>query len=239
MLNSFVVLKKPMGPPSGPLTRFCPLLRSSKVVSPSIFLKRGNGTSLFFHPVGVTPLPATRSINTTPARQMKEFTESLLSDDDDEVEVEFDEDSGDDTDDDDDDERVSGDMVRQFMKYIDLIVENIDLLKNTCGRVEAVEKSRSYAKKGDDALYVRVEMAGLCKEDVKVSVEKNYLVIKGEEKNGGIDEKRMIYDGKVKMDTEVYKVEEIKAEMKDGVLKVVVPKLKEEERKDIIKVQID
>ncbi|PIA51251.1 hypothetical protein AQUCO_01100236v1 [Aquilegia coerulea] len=212
MLNPTVVLKKPpMGPPSsGLLTRFCPPLRFPLVISSPIVLKRATH----------------RSIITTPtSRQIKELTESLLSDDIEEV----DEDS---SDDEEEEEDVSPDLVRKFMKYINLIVE-------TSGSV-GLEKSRNYTIKGDDAFYIRAEMPGLSKEDVKITVDKNFLVIKGEEKKeAGVEKKRITYDGKVKLETELYKVDEIKAEMKNGVLKVVVPKLMEEERKDIIQVKID
>lgn len=39
--------------------------------------------------------------------------------------------------------------------------------------------------------------------------------------------------------TRKYNVAAIKAEMKNGVLKIIVPKLKDEERQDVLHVQID
>ncbi|KAK8285190.1 hypothetical protein V6Z12_D08G207800 [Gossypium hirsutum] len=58
-------------------------------------------------------------------------------------------------------------------------------------------------REDNNALYIRIEMPGLSKEDVKISVD------------------------------------EIKAEMKNGVLKVVVPKVKEDERKDVYQVTVE
>ncbi|KAF6140098.1 hypothetical protein GIB67_001839 [Kingdonia uniflora] len=55
-------------------------------------------------------------------------------------------------------------------------------------------------KESEDVLHFRIDMPGLGKENVKASVKENTLIIKGE-------------------------VDEIKAEMKNGVLKVFVPKL--------------
>lgn len=45
-----------------------------------------------------------------------------------------------------------------------------------------MERSRRAwdVKEEDDALYVRIDLPGLGKEDVKVSVEWNTLIIKGE-----------------------------------------------------------
>nr|AEI61933.1 putative small heat shock protein [Triticum aestivum] len=39
--------------------------------------------------------------------------------------------------------------------------------------------------------------------------------------------------------SDVYRMDQIKAEMKNGVLRVVVPKVKEEERKDVFEVNVD
>ncbi|XP_050224595.1 heat shock 22 kDa protein, mitochondrial-like [Mercurialis annua] len=94
----------------------------------------------------------------------------------------------------------------------------------------------------DDALNLRIEMPGLAKEDVNVSMEQNTLVIKGEEpKESGRDEESgKKYCGKFDLVPEkLYKGGEIKAEMKNGVLKVVVPKVKEEERGNVVHVKVE
>ncbi|PIA35687.1 hypothetical protein AQUCO_03500203v1 [Aquilegia coerulea] len=85
-------------------------------------------------------------------------------------------------------------------------------------------------------------MPGLGKEDVKVMIEKNNLVVKGEEKQEETSydgEKGRKYCCKIKFEPELFKIKKIKAEMKDGLLKVVLPMLKEEERKDIIHIKVD
>ncbi|KAJ4756743.1 Heat shock 22 kDa family protein [Rhynchospora pubera] len=95
------------------------------------------------------------------------------------------------------------------------------------------------ARENNDALYLRVDMPGLGKENVKVWAEQNTLVIKGEgEKETGEDDTGRKYGGRIDLPTEHYKMDQIKAEMKNGVLKVVVPKVKAEERRDVFEVKI-
>ncbi|KAF5179688.1 Heat shock protein [Thalictrum thalictroides] len=189
------------------------------------------------------------------------MSDSLSSDDDDD-----DDDEGEDQDSDDEYDDRSLDVVRKFMKYVDQLVDqkrdvkslgkvedsddddepSVELVRQYMKYMDKLmqkrdgEKSGNYIKEDDEAVYVRTEMPGLSKEDVKVTVEKNLLVVKGKErKEAGDDEKGMNYNGKFKLETELYKIDKIKAEMKNGVLMVVVPKLKEEERKDIIQVKVD
>ncbi|KAF9600497.1 hypothetical protein IFM89_009946 [Coptis chinensis] len=83
---------------------------------------------------------------------------------------------------------------------------------------------------------------GIGKEDVKVSVEDDILSIKGEEpKEAEGDNVRAanIYSLKFVTPSELYKVYQIKAEMKNGVLMVIVPKVKyEETRKNVVQVNV-
>lgn len=87
-------------------------------------------------------------------------------------------------------------------------------------------------------------MPGLGKEEVRVKVEQNTLVIKGEsrEEEEGEEEEEEIdrrrYSSRIDLPPSWYKIEDIKAEMKNGVLKVMVPKVKGEERQDLFVVPI-
>ena len=108
------------------------------------------------------------------------------------------------------------------------------------GRLDVVAVS----KQDDDAVYLKVSMPGLGKEHVKVLAEQNILVIKGEgEKepwDGDKDDAAVpMYSRRIEMPADAYKMDKIKAEMKNGVLRVTVPKVKEEERKDVFQVKIE
>ncbi|KAK9277772.1 hypothetical protein L1049_007319 [Liquidambar formosana] len=95
-------------------------------------------------------------------------------------------------------------------------------------------------REDNDGLFLRMDMPGVSKEQVKVSVEQNTLIIRGEgEKEAEEEESGRRYSSRIDLPPNLYKIDEIKAEMKNGVLKVVVPKVKEEERKDVFQVKID
>ncbi|XP_043703811.1 heat shock 22 kDa protein, mitochondrial-like [Telopea speciosissima] len=86
-------------------------------------------------------------------------------------------------------------------------------------------------KYGENGLSIMIEMEFVGKEDVKVSVEQNKIF-----STGGIW---------IELGKELYKKKnQIKVEMKNGVLRMIIPKVKEEEeeekkeRKDVHHVQI-
>ncbi|KAG8381523.1 hypothetical protein BUALT_Bualt06G0130600 [Buddleja alternifolia] len=96
------------------------------------------------------------------------------------------------------------------------------------------------AKETADGLHLRMDMPGLSKEEVKVSVEQNTLIIKGEgKKEFEDDESGRRYTSRIDLPERLYKTNEIKAEMKNGVLKVFLPKIKEEERSDVFHVNVE
>nr|VDC88343.1 unnamed protein product [Brassica oleracea] len=73
-----------------------------------------------------------------------------------------------------------------------------------------------------------------------LALEQNTLVIKGEGKTEeGDEEDGRKFSSRIGLPEIVYKTDEIKAEMKNGVLKVVVPKLKEDERYNVRHIQVD
>lgn len=95
-------------------------------------------------------------------------------------------------------------------------------------------------REDENGLYIRMDMPGVDKENVKVCVEQNTLLIKGEgQKESEDEEYGRKYSSRLDLPTNLYKIDEIKAEMKNGVLKVTVPRVKEEERKDVFQVQVD
>ncbi|KAJ8772110.1 hypothetical protein K2173_027287 [Erythroxylum novogranatense] len=97
------------------------------------------------------------------------------------------------------------------------------------------------ARETDDALNLRIDMPGLDKENVKVAVEQNTLVIKGEGPKEFEDDEESgrRYSSRIDLPEKIYNTSQIKAEMKNGVLKVTVPKVKEEERVDAVQVKVE
>ncbi|KAK8584460.1 hypothetical protein V6N13_109854 [Hibiscus sabdariffa] len=98
-------------------------------------------------------------------------------------------------------------------------------------------------REDNSALSFRIEMSGLSKEDVKISVEQNTLIIRGEGGKDWDDDEEgdggRRYSSRLDLPPTVYKLDEIKAEMKNAVLRVVVPKVKEEERKEVYQVTVE
>lgn len=95
-------------------------------------------------------------------------------------------------------------------------------------------------KENEEALFLRMDMPGLDKEDVKISVEQNTLVVKGEDKDSEDEEgggRR--FSSRLDLPPNLYKIDSIRAEMKNGVLRLAIPKVKEDERKDVFEVKVE
>ncbi|XP_059659049.1 heat shock 22 kDa protein, mitochondrial-like [Cornus florida] len=88
--------------------------------------------------------------------------------------------------------------------------------------------------KNEEAMHARLDMPGINKEGLKMWVEDNSLYVKGSEvvddpqcplaKKDGPRK----YSGDIHLPQSRYKAEEIDAELKNGVLKIMVPKVKKE-----------
>ncbi|KAH7855822.1 hypothetical protein Vadar_029411 [Vaccinium darrowii] len=129
----------------------------------------------------------------------------------------------------------------------------IEMMEDSYWDAEEMEYSSWDAEETEDHLYLRMDMPGLEREDVKVIVEQNTLIVKdktiveqntvivmgeSKEKSGKKNSGRR-YTNKIDLPSKLYKANQIKAEMKSGVLKVVVPKVKEEERSDLFFVKVE
>ena len=120
-------------------------------------------------------------------------------------------------------------VVNQLLNQLDSLQE-----ENLSSFVPVVN-----TREGEYAYHVELDLPGIKKEDIEITTEDNILTISGERK----------FKDEVKED-EYYKiesvygkfsrsftlpekvdVENIHAESKDGVLEVIIPKLKEEESK--------
>ncbi|KAK2969443.1 hypothetical protein RJ640_012843 [Escallonia rubra] len=94
-------------------------------------------------------------------------------------------------------------------------------------------------REDEKALHIKMDMPGVGKEGVKVYVEQNTLVIKGEaEEEADDEEPARRYASRLDLPPNTYKFDEIKAELKNGVLKITIPKVKEEERENVYQVTV-
>ncbi|EOA36232.1 hypothetical protein CARUB_v10010182mg [Capsella rubella] len=102
-------------------------------------------------------------------------------------------------------------------------------------------------KEQDDCYKLRYEVPGLTKDDVKITVDDGVLVIKGEhkteEEKGSPEEDEYwssksygYYNTSLSLPDDA-KVEEIKAELKNGVLNVVIPRT-EKPKKDVQEISV-
>ncbi|KAL0321612.1 UNVERIFIED_CONTAM: Small heat shock protein, chloroplastic [Sesamum calycinum] len=128
--------------------------------------------------------------------------------------------------------------MRQMIDTMDRLFEDAMTFPRTTSELRAPWD----VNEDENEIKMRFDMPGLSKEEVKVSVEDDVLVIKGEQKaeQGKEDSwsKRSYssYDTKLQLPDDCQK-DKIKAEMKNGVLYISVPKAKVE--KKVIDVEIN
>lgn len=87
----------------------------------------------------------------------------------------------------------------------------------------------------EDSYVLEAELSGLTKDDVKISVENSILTIQGEKKNEkeekpkNIQRRERVYGSFLRsftLPTHV-KTDKIEAEFKDGLLRIILPKVEE------------
>ncbi|KAL5756442.1 hypothetical protein ACOSP7_020874 [Xanthoceras sorbifolium] len=129
-----------------------------------------------------------------------------------------------------------GNALLQATENINRLFENINISPmQLMGRV----------KEKDECYKLRYEVPGLSKEEVKITVDDGVLTIKGEhkeeEEEGSDDEfwssKSFGYYNTSLVLPDDAKVDDIKAELKDGVLDITIPKT-QKPKKDVKEVQI-
>jgi len=127
--------------------------------------------------------------------------------------------------------------VRKSFDLLNTLMHNIDVAGEESAIASFVPKVNT--REGEDAYHVELDLPGIKKEDIEITTEDNILTISGERKMKEEIKEEDYYKvessyGKFSRSftlPEKIDVENIHAESKDGVLEVVIPKLKEEEKK--------
>ncbi|KAJ0602800.1 putative alpha crystallin/Hsp20 domain, HSP20-like chaperone [Helianthus annuus] len=129
----------------------------------------------------------------------------------------------------------------QIFNMMDRFMENPFMTSSPGGGLGLAGRRGWDAKETDESLSLRFDMPGLDKENVKISVEQNTLIIKAEEEKEteNDEEPPRRYSSRIDLPVDAYKLDEIKAEMKNGVLKIMVPKVKAEERKNVWQIEVN
>jgi len=130
--------------------------------------------------------------------------------------------------------------MRQMLSTMDRIFDDAMTFPGTTTTTWDV-RSPWDIDENENEIRMRFDMPGFSKEDVKVYVEDDVLVIKGEDRKneeGGNERWRLtssVYDTRLELPEDCDK-DNVKAEMKNGVLYICVPKSKVEKR--VIDVEI-
>ena len=137
----------------------------------------------------------------------------------------------------------------------DALVQATENIKRVLEMLE--DSERIWVKESDECYKVRYQVPGLAKENVKITVEDGILVIKDEDDGDEQNRRKGEEDDKEKhwssssssssgygyYNTELglpddAKVDEIKAEMKDGVMYITIPRAQKQNNKDVKEVHV-
>lgn len=129
--------------------------------------------------------------------------------------------------------------LREMLNSVDRVID-APFFRTSDSAIPSQIRRPSDLIEDSDAYKLRIDMPGLSREEVKVTVEDGQLVIKGEH---NAEDKSDDYWSSRRYDTrlalpEHVKVEDVKAELKNGVLRVVMPKSKEDLKQNTISIEI-
>ncbi|KAE8723924.1 Small heat shock protein [Hibiscus syriacus] len=134
---------------------------------------------------------------------------------------------------------INRNMIRGMLDTMDRLFED-SMAFPTTGRRRGEVRTPWDIKDDEHEIKMRFDMLGLAKDDVKVSVEDDVLVIKGEQNkeeshDDWTNRNYSSYDTRIQLPDNCDK-DKIKAELKNGVLFISIPKTKVERK--VIDVEI-
>lgn len=147
---------------------------------------------------------------------------------------------------------------REPSYFFENIHEDLNrFLKDTFGDVEYMDKTANQffqtfrpaveIKEKPNEYRIKVELPNVAKEDIDVELDKNNITIKAESKCEKCEENENIRSSefrygkffrKIPFENKI-KTEEAHSEFKDGILKIVLPKVEIEHKEEIKKLKID
>lgn len=138
-------------------------------------------------------------------------------------------------------------QMREFRRGFDLLNSMLD----TIGEHETSISTHDFTptvntREGEYAYHIEVELPGVKKEDISIQIEDGTLVVSGERKEKEEIKKENYYKIESSFGSfsrsftlpEEADIENIHAESQDGVLEIVVPKLKSAKVDKVKKVEI-
>jgi HSP20 family protein len=136
-------------------------------------------------------------------------------------------------------------MFRRLGREIDFLFDRFGLERTFVEPAETVWTPDVEMFRRDNALVIRADVPGMTKNEVTVEVTDGQLVLRGERKQEKEENKEGYYRAERTFGAfyrtlplpEGTKIDEAKATIKDGVLEVVVPTMKLEEKKRTLPIE--
>lgn len=136
-------------------------------------------------------------------------------------------------------------MFRRLGREIDFLFDRFGLERTFLEPAETVWTPDVEMFRRDNAIVVRADVPGMTKNDVTVEVTDGQVVLRGERKQEKEEKKEGFYRAERTYGAflrtlplpEGVKVDEAKATIKDGVLEVIVPAPKPEEKKRTLAIE--
>ena len=138
-------------------------------------------------------------------------------------------------------------QMKEFRKGFNLLNTMLDEMKSVESSTFKDDFSPTVnTREGEFAYHVEVDLPGIKKEDIDIKVEDNTLVVSGERKVRDEVKEDDYYKVESSFGTfsrsfslpEEVDIENIHAESEDGVLEVIIPKLKTVEADKVKKIEI-